>query len=124
MRRTSILMAVILLLSVTTLVFAEDFVVGTVIEHSPDKELIQLRDTIYKVESVYYDDGITPVVVGSRDSISEGTVVQIFPTKKTVDYWLTEKVIVLTGGKKEEMLAKFDSIYDPRAEWLLKHGDD
>ena len=106
----------------SSLSFGGEFVVGKVVECSPGRELIQLRDTIYRVdENVFRDDGVNAIVDDLRINIKEGSFVQIYPTVKTDDYWVTDKVIILTGVKKDEMMAKFGSKYDPRAERLLQY---
>lgn len=125
MRKLVVVISVVSFLFLTTMgAFADEFIVGVVVECSPDRELIQLEDKIYKTSKVFSDDGVHPLKYVLPTSINEGSVVQIFPSEKTTDFWLTEKTIILTGVKKREMMNKFFTPYDPRAKRVLDMEDD
>ena len=109
-----IFLIVALVLFFPSLCLSADFIVGKIVEHSPDKELIQIADTVYKVGYVYQDDGVNPVTLSFRKNLKEGSIVQIYPGEKTVDYYIALKVILLTGVKEQQMLAEFGVEYDPR----------
>ena len=97
-----------------SLCLSEGFIVGRIVEHSPDKKLIQVKDNVYKVVYVYHDDGVNPVTLSFRKNLIKGSVVQIYSSEKTVDYCVASKVILLTGLKEQGMLAEFGVEHDPR----------
>ena len=96
-----------------SLCLSADFIVGKIVEHSPDKELIQIGDTLYKVGYVYQDDGVNPVTLSFRKNLQVDSIVQIFPGEKTAYYYIASKVVLLTGLKMEQMLAEYGVEHDP-----------
>ena len=75
--------------------FSADIVTGVIIEQSSDKNFIQVRDSIYKVASVWRDNGTDEPVFITRYDLKVGSRVQIYPNMKKVDYWQTEKIVLL-----------------------------
>ena len=111
----------VLLLSLPSVCIAGDFVVGKIIELSPDRELIQVMDTVYKIKDVFHDDGVNPVNLVPRKDLTEGSVVQIYPGTKTVDFCYASKVVLLTGLKEKQMFSEFGTEYHP-FQTLRKSG--
>ena len=87
--------------------FAEDFIVGEVVELSADKKIIQICDSMYRADQVYFNNGVDPITKSSQASIFEGSIVQLYPSDKISEYRLTEKVIVLTGRAKDSMIETY-----------------
>ena len=75
--------------------FSADIVTGVIIEQSADKNFIQVRDSIYKVANVWRDNGTDDPVFITRYDLKVGSRVQIYPQKKNIDYWQTEKIVLL-----------------------------
>jgi len=75
--------------------FSADIVTGVIIEQSSDKNFIQVADSIYKVSNVWRENGTDePVFIICYD-LKVGSRVQIYPNMKKVDYWQTEKIVLL-----------------------------
>ncbi|MBW2185559.1 MAG: hypothetical protein JRG71_03880 [Deltaproteobacteria bacterium] len=87
--------------------FAQEFIIGEVVEYVPDNKLIQVCDSLYKAELIYTDDGIKPISTTPFSSIKSRSIVQIVPLTKGEDYWTTEHVIILTGTKQKQMIEKY-----------------
>ena len=75
--------------------FSADIVTGVIIEQSSDKNFIQVADSIYKVANVWRDNGTDEPVFITRYDLKVGSRVQIYPNMKKVDYWQTEKIVLL-----------------------------
>ncbi len=75
--------------------FSADIVTGVIIEQSSDKNFIQVADSIYKVSNVWRENGTDEPVFITRYDLKVGSRVQIYPNMKKVDYWQTEKIVLL-----------------------------
>lgn len=107
MKKILCLISLLALLILTSNSFAKDFIVGEVIELSAGNKMIQLCDSLYKFDQVYLNNGVNPETKTLHTNIREGSVVQIYLGAKTSDYWLTEKVVVLTGIAKDHMIETY-----------------
>jgi hypothetical protein len=87
--------------------FAQEFIVGEVVEYVPGNKLIQVCDSLYKAEYIYTDDGVHPISSTTFSSINSRSVVQVFPVDKGVNFWSTKRVIILTGTKRKQMIAEY-----------------
>lgn len=84
---------------IPSFVLAENMITGVIIEQSADKEFIQVNDSIYQVENVWRDNGADDPIYITRGYLRMGSTVQIYPGVQNVDYWQTEKVVLLSNGK-------------------------
>lgn len=119
--RKKLTVFILFILFVPSFCLANEFIVGKILEIAPDDKLVQVCNSMYKVESLFIDDG-TQQLPALIPELQEGSIVQIYPTIKTSDYWSTDKIIILKGKKKQHMVTEYG--VDCNFRTNQSHDDD
>lgn len=80
-----------------------DFDIGQVIEMSPDRQFIQVKDRIYKVDKVERLAVKGKPETGDVSDLSEGDIVRVVRGAKKDSYWHAD-LVTLYQGDLEKMI--------------------
>jgi hypothetical protein len=108
MKKKIVLFFLILMFLPVFFLYAEDIVLGKIIELSEDKKIIQVGDYILKVGKVFIDSGEEEIIKSDKTVLTEGRLVRVSLGKREEDYWQTEQIIVFSGAKKKEVLKEIE----------------
>lgn len=83
--------------------FSADIDVGQVIEMSPDRKFIQVKDRIYKVDKIERLAVKGKPEIGDVYDLSEGDIVRVVRGQKEESYWYAD-LVTLYQGELEKMI--------------------
>ena len=98
-----ILLVVVGMFFIPDVGFSEDFDVGQIIEISPDRQFIQVKDQIYKVDKVARLAVKGKPETGDVDELSEGDIVRVVRGQKEDSYWYADLVTLYQGEMEKKI---------------------
>ena len=112
MKRPIILGCMISIFIFSAMLYAQDeefYIVGEIRELVRSDNMIQVGERNYEVELVMVDFGIGDVpVMGGMSDLEEKSLVKVYVKEKGENFWIAEKVIVIKGDKRGEVLKEMD----------------
>lgn len=87
---------------------AVDYDIGQIVEISPDKKHIQVKDKIYQVTAVELLAVEGQPLPGTLHDLSEGSIVEVIRGDKEIDYWNATLVTVYQGEMEKILREKLE----------------